>query len=109
MGIDYFNNNVKNEDLAPGAEYSFYNVNTGAAATLTIKTGSGFLGGITINSHTAGIIAITDGTTFAAGNLMHSSLTFAAGERSIDFRGERFTTGLTISIGGSAFVTVQYK
>ncbi len=78
------------------------------AGTALVKTGAGNLDGIVINSHSSGVIKIQDGITFA-GSVMHNSISFAAGERFIPFRGEIFGTGLIVTIGGTADVTIQYR
>lgn len=79
------------------------------SASTLVSTGPGTLVGITVNSHTSGIVGIADGTVFANGSLMHSSITLASGERTIDFSGERFSTGLFVQIGGTADITVRYR
>ena len=106
--MDDFYNVVKNETLGVG-QYSYFNLSAGTAGRTTIKTGAGFLGGITVNSHSSGIFSITDGTTYSVTNLIHSSITLGAAERFIPFNGERFTNGLTINVSGTAFLTIQYK
>ena len=85
---------------------SFYSNLT--AGTALVKSGPGTLVGLTVNSHSSGVIRITDGTTFA-GTLMHSSISFGAGERTINFFGERFANGLIVNIGGTADVTIAYR
>lgn len=86
-------------------EYFFSNLSAGTAQ---IKTGEGTLGGIIINSHTSGAIALYDGTTVAS-SVMHGTITFASGERSIDFGGERFKNGLFVNVGGTADITLRFK
>lgn len=78
------------------------------AGTSQIKTTEGTLGGLTINSHTSGAIAIYDGTTTIS-PVMHSTITFASGERNIDLGGERFKNGLFVNIGGTADVTIRFR
>ncbi len=73
-----------------------------------IKSGAGKLDGIVINSHTTGSVAIYDGLT-SAGSLMHSTISFASGERSIPFFGEIFGTGLYVSLGGTAAISIMYR
>lgn len=76
--------------------------------TALVKSGNGILTGLTINSHSSGVMALYDGTS-VAGNVMHSSITFGAAERTIDFQNERFTTGLFIDATGTMSVTIRYK
>lgn len=68
-----------------------------------------FLQGIVINSNTSGIVALSDGTTFASGTLKHSSITFASTEHFIPFFGEVFKNGIAINIGGTANITLMYR
>lgn len=108
MGILF--TNVSSSSLVATVTYNnesfIANINAGTAL---IKTGNGIIKGLTVNSHSSGIVDIYDGTTFAVANIMHSSLTFATGQQNIDLRDERFATGLFINVLGTANITVQYN
>jgi hypothetical protein len=81
-------------------------VNT--AASVLIKTGPGNLVGMTINSHITGTVKFWDNTS-AATTVLVETMTLAVGERNIPFYGAKFNTGLFITIGGTANVTVYYN
>lgn len=78
------------------------------SASGLVKTGSGQVWGITINSHSSGTIKIWNNTS-ATGDVIHNTMTLAVGERTITLFGESFSTGLYITIGGTADITVAYK
>ena len=78
------------------------------SSSTIIKTEAGKLVNVTINSHTSGVFSLYNGTS-ALGSLMHSSITLAAGERSIPFYGEIFDTGLFVNVGGTANLSFQYR
>lgn len=78
------------------------------AASALVKTGSGRIHGIVVNSHTAGTVKIWDNTS-AAGTVMNETMTLAVGERFIPLYGGTFGTGLFITIGGTANITVYYN
>ena len=81
-------------------------VNT--AASVLIKTGAGNLVGMTINSHTTGTVKFWDNTS-AATTVLVETMSLFVGERNIPFYGAKFNTGLFITIGGTANVTVYYN
>ena len=83
--------------------------NLTTATAHVVKTGNVTLNGIVVNSHTSGTIEIRDGTAFVGGTLKYGTLTLAVGERYISFFGARFSTGLIVSVGGTADITVHYK
>ena len=73
-----------------------------------VETGCGTVVGIVANSHTAGTIKLWDNTS-AAGNVLNNTISLAVGERWIPFFGETFDTGLFVTIGGTADITVVYS
>lgn len=73
-----------------------------------VKTGQGKLCSIIINSHSSGTIKIWDAVT-AAVPVICNTMTLAAGERRIELEEINFTTGLYITIGGTADITVVYQ
>lgn len=80
-------------------------------ASALVKTGSGTVKGIVIGSHTSGTIKLWDNTS-AATTVLVNTMTLSAiattGERFIDLFGANFTTGLYVTIGGTADITVMY-
>lgn len=76
-----------------------------------IKTGAGTLEAIIINSHSSGTVKIWDNTS-AATTVICNTITLSAvattGERVIDFGSLSFDTGLYITIGGTADITIVY-
>lgn len=78
------------------------------SASALIKTGSGQVYGIIINSHTAGTLKLWDNTS-AAGTILENTISFAVGEHFIPLMGETFGTGLFATIGGTADITILYR
>lgn len=82
------------------------------SASGLVKTGKGRLHGIIINSHTSGTVKVWDNTS-AATTVLCNTITFSAvattGERFIPFFGATFNTGLYITVGGTADITVLYN
>ena len=78
------------------------------SASALIKTGVGELKGIVINSHSSGTLKFWDNTS-AATTVIFNTITLAAGERQIDLGDIAFNTGLYLTIGGTADVTVVYR
>lgn len=81
---------------------------TNLSASALIKTGSGRVHGIVVNSHTSGTLKLWDNTA-ASGTVLFETITLAAGERWIPFFGATFGTGLYLTIGGTANVTIMYN
>lgn len=77
-------------------------------ASALVKTGNGDVQGIIIASHTTGTIKLWDNTS-AAGTVLVNTITLAVGERWIPLFGAEFTTGLFVTIGGTADITVVYN
>lgn len=78
------------------------------SASALIETGPGTLQGVVINSHSSGTLKFWDNTS-AATTVIFNTITLASGERWIPFFGAKFTTGLYLTIGGTADVTVIYN
>lgn len=81
---------------------------TNLSASALIKNGSGRVHGIVVNSHTSGNIKLWDSLT-ATGTVMNETITLAGGERWIPLFGGTFGTGLFLTIGGTANVTIYWN
>lgn len=77
-------------------------------ASALVKTGDGSVKGIIVGSHTSGTIKLWDNTT-AATTVLVNTITLAAGERWIPLFDACFTTGLFVTIAGTADITVVYN
>jgi hypothetical protein len=73
-----------------------------------VKTGAGTIKGIVIASHTSGTIKLWDAVT-AAVPVLVNTMTLVAGERQIHLFDANFTTGLYVTIAGTADITVIYN
>ena len=95
-----------NVSITPSCSY--YNITNGTA---TIKTSPGRLIGVIVNSHTSGTIKLYDqaNNTSGYGPIICNTITLAAGERAIDFRGLKFGTGCIGTVGGTANLTFLYN
>ncbi len=78
------------------------------AASGLVKTGNGTIKGIIVGSHSSGTIKLWDAVT-ATTPVLVNTMTLAAGERWIPLFGAEFTTGLFVTIGGTADITVVYN
>lgn len=72
-----------------------------------VKTGSGKIAGIVVNSHTSGTIKVWDNTS-AATTVLFNTMTLGASERFIPLYDANFTTGCYVTIGGTADITVIF-
>lgn len=77
-------------------------------ASELIHTGQGSIVGVVVNSHTSGTLKFWDALT-ATTPVLFNTITLAVGERYIPLFEANFTTGLFLTIGGTADVTVVYK
>lgn len=77
------------------------------SASGLIKTGAGKVSGVVINSHSSGTLKFWDNTSGAT-TVLFNTITLAVGERYIPFYDADFNTGLYLTIGGTADVTVMY-
>jgi hypothetical protein len=96
--------------LTPVTKYSTY---TNISDSALIKTGSGLLQAIVINSHSGGQIKIWDNTS-AATTVMFNTTVLSTigttGERFIPYFGAKFTTGLYVQVvAGTVDLTVLYN
>lgn len=98
-GLNHIDDEVT---VIPKSTYSNISIST------SVATGTGNLFGILINSHSSGTIKVWDSLA-ASGTVLANTITLAVGERFIDFKGATFGTGLYITIGGTADITVFYK
>lgn len=87
-----------------GEAYKYKNM----SASGLVNTGYGIIEGIIINSHTSGTIKLWDNTS-AAGTVICNTITLGASERFIPLFDINFNTGLYVTIGGTADITVVYK
>jgi len=78
------------------------------SASNLVKTGFGTISAVIVNSHTSGTIKLWDNTS-AAGTVICNTITLAVGERVIDLESISFNTGLYVTIGGTADVTIVYS
>lgn len=79
------------------------------SASTLIKTGSGTLYGIIVNSHSSGTLKLWDNTS-AASTVICNTITFAAGPQVLMFPpGMSFYTGLYATVGGTADITIVYE
>ena len=79
--------------------------NLSASAT-ALKNGPGILVGMYVNSTSSGTIKIYDSLT-QAGTVMNNTITPAVGLH--DFFSGGFSTGLSVTIGGTLDVTLYYQ
>lgn len=77
-------------------------------ASALLKTGTGCIKGIIVNSHTSGTIKLWDNTS-AAGTVICNTITLGASERWIPLFELAYNTGLYVTIGGTADITVVYS
>jgi len=78
------------------------------SASGLVKTGSGVVAGVVINSHTTGTLKLWDNTS-AATTVLFNTISFASGERFIPLFDANFNTGLYATIGGTADITILYN
>lgn len=81
---------------------------TNLSASALIRTGAGDLQGVVVNSHSSGTLKFWDALT-ATTPIIFNTITLGAAERYIDLFGVKFTTGLFLTIGGTADVTVLWN
>ena len=77
------------------------------SASGLVKTGSGTVTGVIINSHSSGTLKLWDAVT-ATTPVICNTITFGAAERFIPLYGITFNTGLYATIGGTADITIVY-
>lgn len=73
-----------------------------------IKTGTGNILGVIINSHASGTLKLWDSLT-ASGTVLCNTITFNTGEHFIPIYGAKFTTGLFADVGGTVDLTIVYN
>lgn len=78
------------------------------SASGLVKTGQGKVVGIVVNSHTGGTVKLWDNTSGAT-TVLCNTMTLAVGERYVNLFDANFTTGLYVTIGGTADITVVYS
>lgn len=78
------------------------------SASGLVHTGYGKVVGIVVASHTSGTVKLWDNTS-AATTVLVNTMTLAAGERFIPLYDATFTTGLYVTIGGTADITIVYN
>ena len=98
-GEDIVNDVMKVEE-----RFSYSNITT--ATTTTVKTGSGFLHAIVVNTTAAGTITIYDNTA-ASGNKI-GTMAASIGQNTY-FYNVQFATGLTVVTAAASDITVSYR
>lgn len=78
------------------------------SASALVKTGQGVVTGIVVGSHTGGTIKLWDNTS-AATTVLVNTMTLGAAERFVPLYDAQFRTGLYVTIGGTADITVIYQ
>ena len=78
------------------------------SASAQVKSGSGYVKGVIINSHTGGTLKLWNSLT-AADAIICNTITFGATERWIPLFGAKFSIGLYATIGGTADITILYN
>lgn len=81
-------------------------VNIASATTTTVKSGSGYLNRIVINTTAAGTITIYDNT--AASGTKIATIAASAAQGTYTYQG-RFAIGLTIVTAAASDITVSYQ
>lgn len=85
-----------------------YGLYKNLSASGLVKTGTGNLQGIIVNSHSSGTLQLSDAITSTT-PLMFNTITLGAAERWIPLFGAKFTTGLYVTLGGTADFTIIYN
>ena len=81
-------------------------------ASTLVKTGSGVIKGIVINSHSSGTVKVWDAVTATNPTLFNTmtlSVIASTGERYIDLMEANFNIGCFVTIAGTADITILYK
>ncbi len=82
---------------------------TNLTASALVKTGSGSVAGVIVNSNTSGTVKLWDNTS-AATTVITDTYTFAAGSSVVMFpKPVTFNVGLYATIGGTANITIVWK
>lgn len=78
------------------------------SASAQVKAGSGIFYGFTVNSNSSGTIKVWDALT-ATGRVIMNTYTFPAGSSVVTLPASAvFGTGLFVTIGGTADISVLY-
>jgi len=94
-----------NGELVPTTNFGLYK---NFSSSNLVKTGSGVVMGVIINSHTSGTLKFWDNTS-AATTVLFNTITLGATERWVPLLGAKFLTGLYITTGGTIDATVVYN
>lgn len=81
--------------------------NLTSGTNVLIKSGLGYLQGVTVNSHTSGQIKFADDVTVVGAQLITGTIYFASGERYVNLGGVTFGTGC-VAVVHNADVTIHY-
>lgn len=83
---------------------------TNLSASALIKTGTGVVYGLVVNSHSSGTLKLWDNTS-AATTVLLNTITFAAGSGIVVALpvGIQFGVGLYATIGGTADITIIWE
>lgn len=105
MGTQIAGEDIPNDILKVEDQANY----TNASASALVKTGAGRVFGIVVNSHSSGTIKLWDNTA-GSGTVLVNTFTFPAGSGVYKFPAAlKFTTGLYMTIGGTADVTLAWK
>ncbi len=113
--VEHTNKNAYNTDMQTALD----DVNDGVSvypkcsyvnlsASAVVKSEAGQIYGIIINSHTAGTLKLWDNTA-GSGIVLCNTISLAVGERFIPLLGATFGTGLYVTLGGTADITILYR
>jgi len=85
-----------------------YGLSQNITANTLIKTGTGNVQGVVVNSHTNGTLKLW-GALSATGTVLFNTITFASGPQYLPLFGAKFLTGLYSDVGGTIDLTIIYN
>ena len=94
--------------FSPLLNTQYYGLYANISSDTLIKTGSGNVQAIIVNSHTNGTIKLWDNTS-AATTVLIDTYTYASGSQVIPLYGARFLNGLYADVTGTQNVTIIYN
>lgn len=102
--LEHVDNDL-NETITESASY--VNITTG---TVIVKNAPGRLISAIVNSHSSGTLRIIDAAADTSMiPMICNTISFAAGERQINFHGLKFGTGCLVNVGGTINLTLLYN
>lgn len=94
--------------FSPLTNVQSYGLYKNISASALVKTGTGNVLGVVVNSHTNGTLKLEDAVTDTT-PIIFNTITFASGPGFYNLFGAKFTTGLYAVIGGTADITIIYN